>query len=46
MPEGGLAKILRESDYICNVLPNTPETTNILGSGVLKECAGDDCKLT
>ena len=41
MPEGGLAKLLQESDYICNVLPNTPETTNILGNGVLKECSGE-----
>ena len=46
MSDGGLVKILQESDYICNVLPNTPETTNILGNGVLKECSGILDRLT
>jgi phosphoglycerate dehydrogenase-like enzyme len=36
----GLVQLLKDSDYICSMLPNTPETTGILGGGILKECAG------
>jgi glyoxylate/hydroxypyruvate reductase A len=40
--DGGddLVRLLKESDYLCSVLPNTAETTGILGGGILKACAG------
>ncbi|XP_019764299.2 glyoxylate/hydroxypyruvate reductase A isoform X1 [Dendroctonus ponderosae] len=34
----GLGELLSSVDYIVNVLPKTPETTNILGNGMLKHC--------
>jgi phosphoglycerate dehydrogenase-like enzyme len=40
----GLIHLLKDSDYICSVLPNTPETTGILGGGILKACAGRQCQ--
>ena len=36
----GISDLLRECDYICNVLPKTPETDNILGGGKLENCQG------
>ena len=33
-----IEKLLSQADYICNVLPNTPDTTGILNDGVLKAC--------
>ena len=37
----GIEKLLRECDYICNVLPKTPETDNMLGNGKLELCKGN-----
>lgn len=34
----GISDLLKECDYICNVLPKTPETDNILGGGKLENC--------
>ena len=36
----GIEKLLKECDYICNVLPKNPETDNILGNGKLELCKG------
>ena len=36
----GIADLLKECDYICNVLPKTRETDNILGGGKLENCKG------
>ena len=36
----GVADLLKECDYICNVLPKTRETDNILGGGKLEHCKG------
>ena len=36
----GISDLLKECDYICNVLPKTRETTNILGGGKLQLCKG------
>ena len=36
----GIADLLKECDYICNVLPKTKETDNILGGGKLELCQG------
>ena len=36
----GISDLLKECDYICNVLPKTPETDNILGGGKLENCQG------
>jgi phosphoglycerate dehydrogenase-like enzyme len=33
-----LEELLRECDYICNVLPSTPETIGLLSGDVLKCC--------
>ena len=35
-----LDKLLTDCDYICNVLPKTPQTNNILGNGKLELCKG------
>ena len=35
-----LEKLLKDCDYICNVLPKTPQTNNILGKGKLEFCKG------
>ena len=37
----GVEKILKECDYICNVLPKSLETDNILGNGMLELCKGN-----
>lgn len=34
----GLCELLAECDYICNVLPQTPETDDILSHDVLSNC--------
>ena len=36
----GISDLLKECDYICNVLPKTQETDNILGGGKLELCQG------
>ena len=36
----GISDLLKECDYICNVLPKTRETDNILGGGKLEHCKG------
>ena len=36
-----LEKLLTDCDYICNVLPKTPHTNNILGKGNLEYCKGN-----
>ena len=36
-----LDKLLKDCDYICNVLPKTPQTNNILGKGKLELCKGN-----
>ena len=35
-----LDKLLIDCDYICNVLPKTPQTNDILGNGKLELCKG------
>ncbi len=35
-----IGELLSKADYLCNVLPNTPETTGILNNGVLECCSG------
>lgn len=35
-----LREVLRQSDAIVSVLPNTPETTGLLDGDVLAVCAG------
>ena len=37
---GDLDKLLTDCDYICNVLPKTPQTNDILGNGKLELCKG------
>jgi lactate dehydrogenase-like 2-hydroxyacid dehydrogenase len=37
-----LADLLSNCDYICSVLPKTPDTDNLLSNGVLKHCKGDN----
>ncbi len=34
--------LLGQCDYICNILPHTEQTTNILGGSVLESCKGDE----
>ena len=36
--EGSISKILQNCDYICNVLPKTPQTNDILGNDIMKHC--------
>ena len=36
----GISDLLKECHYICNVLPKTRETDNILGGGKLQLCGG------
>ena len=36
----GLEKLLTDCDYVCNVLPKTPQTNDILGNGILELCKG------
>ena len=36
----GIEKILTDCDYICSVLPKTPQTDNIMGNGKLQLCKG------
>ena len=36
----GIDRMLKECDYICNVLPKTPETDDMLGNGKLELCKG------
>ena len=36
----GLEKLLNDCDYVCNVLPKTPQTNDILGNGKLELCKG------
>ena len=36
----GLEKLLTDCDYVCNVLPKTPQTNDILGNGKLELCKG------
>ena len=36
----GIENLLKECDYICNVLPKTSETDNILGHDKLRLCKG------
>ena len=42
----GISDLLKECDYICNVLPKTPETDNILGGGKLENCQGTIYRFT
>lgn len=42
-PEGPgktLVDLLQNCDYICSSLPRTPNTNNLLGNGLLKNCKG------
>ena len=32
--------LLKNCDYVCNVLPNTEKTTNCLSGGILTNCKG------
>ena len=32
--------LLKNCDYVCNVLPNTDKTTNCLSNGILENCKG------
>ena len=36
----GIDDLLKRCDYICNVLPKSPDTDNILGGGKLQLCQG------
>ena len=36
----GIDELLKECDYICNVLPKNRETDTILGNGKLQLCQG------
>ena len=38
---GNLDTLLKDCDYICNVLPKTPLTDGILGNGRLELCKGN-----
>jgi len=38
----GLEKLLTDCDYVCNVLPKTPQTNDILGNGKLELCKGKE----
>lgn len=38
-----LPELLKNSDYICNVLPSTAATRGMLGGGVLAECKPNAC---
>lgn len=38
--QSDLPGLLGSVDYIVNILPNTSETNNILGNGILQNCAG------
>ena len=37
----GIDDLLKRCDYICNVLPKSPDTDNILGGGKLQLCQGN-----
>ena len=36
-----LSKFLSGCDYVCSVLPKTPETNDIIGKDVLETCKGE-----
>lgn len=36
--QSGLKEVLESSDYICNILPSTPTTQNLLAGDVLEVC--------
>ncbi|XP_031565222.1 uncharacterized protein LOC116300485 isoform X2 [Actinia tenebrosa] len=36
--QSGLKEVLESSDYICNILPSTPTTKNLLSGDVLEVC--------
>ena len=40
-----LPVLLGKCDYICNVLPQTPQTIDILGGRALEVCRGKLCVL-
>ena len=35
----GLQEVLEASDYVCGILPSTPQTRGLLNGDVLKSCA-------
>ena len=35
----GLQELLRECDYVCSVLPSTPQTKGLLNGDTLRSCA-------
>ena len=35
----GLPELLSSCDYICNLLPSTPETRGVLNGDVFRHCA-------
>ena len=35
----GLKELLEASDYVCSILPSTPQTVGLLNGDVLKSCA-------
>ena len=35
----GLPELLSNSDYVCSILPSTPETAGFLNSDALKACS-------
>ena len=37
-----LDTLLKNCDYICNVLPNTDKTTNCLSTGIFENCKGKE----
>ena len=38
-------ELLKNCDYVCNVLPNTEKTTNCLSNGILQNCHGEFLKI-
>ena len=36
---GGLSELLEMSDYVCSILPETPDTKGVLDGDVLRHCA-------
>ena len=36
---GGLPELLEMSDYVCSLLPETPDTKGVLDGDVLRHCA-------
>lgn len=37
--KSNLEELLMSVDYVISVLPNTEETTNLLGNGILESCS-------